>query len=542
MSNARDRLLSRYLEAANAMANVAPSAATGDRSSLRASQAWASKEHVRVVIALNDTAAAATQKLLERQAVLLTRIHTSINGDQEAAGAHGVDVELLRQRLQDITSIATSKLYAYRFDRVPAFWRCLYTDALVLTTHHHILQALSGDDGFPDDRSLDSIVENLDRALITTGGASNSLPTSWIEDTLRVLEDFWLARKQQDMRAEADQESGISSERAPKRQRRDEKDENSAKEAPADTFPTHEPYRRPQTIADKECPRHSGWTLDRFEEYMNRDGGNAWPVVFTDLIDEWPALTDRPWRRPEYLLSQTFGGRRLVPVEVGRSYVDDGWGQELIPFGQFLTKYVSIGFNVGDQDAEGPGNGPRHRQAMGYLAQHNLFHQIPRLRNDTTIPDFCWAAVPPHPLDPSRDRPRLDAPQLNAWFGPAGTITPLHTDGYHNLLCQVVGTKYVRLYPPHAGSCLRPRGQEGGVDMSNTSALDLGVLEGWDEPGPGHAGPDDDAQLAEARDRLRQVEYRECVLGPGDTLLIPIGWWHYVRSLSVSFSISFWWN
>jgi ribosomal protein L16 Arg81 hydroxylase len=32
----------------------------------------------------------------------------------------------------------------------------------------------------------------------------------------------------------------------------------------------------------------------------------------------------------------------------------------------------------------------------------------------------------------------------------------------------------------------------------------------------------------------------ECELGPGDALYIPPGWWHHVRSLSVSFSVSHW--
>ena len=32
----------------------------------------------------------------------------------------------------------------------------------------------------------------------------------------------------------------------------------------------------------------------------------------------------------------------------------------------------------------------------------------------------------------------------------------------------------------------------------------------------------------------------DAVLGPGDVLVIPARWWHYVRSLTVSASINFW--
>ena len=32
------------------------------------------------------------------------------------------------------------------------------------------------------------------------------------------------------------------------------------------------------------------------------------------------------------------------------------------------------------------------------------------------------------------------------------------------------------------------------------------------------------------------------VLQPGEMLYIPPRWWHYVKSLSVSFSVSFWWK
>ena len=33
----------------------------------------------------------------------------------------------------------------------------------------------------------------------------------------------------------------------------------------------------------------------------------------------------------------------------------------------------------------------------------------------------------------------------------------------------------------------------------------------------------------------------ECVIAEGDMLFIPKGWFHFVASLSVSFSVSFWW-
>lgn len=389
-----------------------------------------------------------------------------------------------------------SKFYSYRFDQVPYYWRRIYTDTLILKTHYFVLKSL-----FEGERlrevALDLIVEHLDRALITAGGAGKCLGAPWIEKTLELLETLWLRRRVE--------ESPL------KRQRVDDA-----------AFLTAEPHGRPVISTNRECPRHSNWSIGRFEDYMNAGKGDPLPIVFTDLIQTWPALTDRPWDSPAYLLSRTFGGRRLVPVEIGRSYVDEGWAQELIQFKDLLTKYVAPDPDIPNADSQ-----------VGYLAQHNLFQQIPSLRNDIQTPDLCWASVPPHPHDPSADQTPLDVPLLNAWFGPARTITPLHTDGYHNLLCQVVGTKYVRLYPP--GARMRPRSPEGGVDMSNTSAVDVGVLEGWDE---GPLGEDVEAMKKE----MEGVEYWECVLGPGDTLVIPIGWWHYVRSLSVSFSVSFWWN
>lgn len=39
---------------------------------------------------------------------------------------------------------------------------------------------------------------------------------------------------------------------------------------------------------------------------------------------------------------------------------------------------------------------------------------------------------------------------------------------------------------------------------------------------------------------FKDAQYEEAVLGPGDMLYIPSKHWHYVRSLSPSFSVNFW--
>lgn len=133
--------------------------------------------------------------------------------------------------------------------------------------------------------------------------------------------------------------------------------------------------------------------------------------------------------------------------------------------------------------------------------------------------------------------PELDEPLLNAWFGPAGTISPLHTDPYHNILSQVVGRKYIRLYAPRESGKLYARGvEDGGVDMENTSEVDIGPLSGWD------GTEQEKAKAHEKFPSFKDAQFVDCILEEGECLYIPVGWWHYVRSLSVSFSVSFWFN
>ncbi|KAK8936225.1 hypothetical protein KSP39_PZI013935 [Platanthera zijinensis] len=214
----------------------------------------------------------------------------------------------------------------------------------------------------------------------------------------------------------------------------------------------------------------------------------SYPVIISDCIDHWPAR--KKWKKSDYL--EKIAGDRTVPVEVGKNYLSSDWKQELITFSQFLERTKS---NIS------PSN-------VTYLAQHPLFDQIKELRNDIMIPDYCYAGGG-------------EIQSLNAWFGPTGTVTPLHHDPHHNIFAQVVGRKYVRLYPESASQDLYPHTE---FMLRNSSQIDLDNFDAKEFP------------------RTANLEFFDCILEEGELLYIPPKWWHYVRSLSTSFSVSFWWR
>jgi lysine-specific demethylase 8 len=44
------------------------------------------------------------------------------------------------------------------------------------------------------------------------------------------------------------------------------------------------------------------------------------------------------WQNPQYFMD--VAGLRTVPVEVGQHYLDDTWGQVLMPLGDFIINHV----------------------------------------------------------------------------------------------------------------------------------------------------------------------------------------------------------
>ncbi|KAM8962229.1 bifunctional peptidase and arginyl-hydroxylase JMJD5 isoform 2-T2 [Pelodytes ibericus] len=234
------------------------------------------------------------------------------------------------------------------------------------------------------------------------------------------------------------------------------------------------------TIPKLNCP-----SLEYFKDnYLTLQK----PVILEGIIDHWPCM--KKWS-VEYL--GRVAGRRTVPVELGSRYTDTEWSQKLMSINEFINKYI-----INPQGS------------MGYLAQHQLFEQIQELKEDIGIPDYCCLGEGDE-----------DDITINAWFGPAGTVSPLHQDPQQNFLAQVVGRKYIRLYSVSETENLYP------FDSSllhNTSQVDIENPDYIKFP------------------TFSQAEHQECLLSPGQVLFIPVKWWHYVKALDISFSVSYWWS
>ncbi|XP_068763984.1 bifunctional peptidase and arginyl-hydroxylase JMJD5-like isoform X2 [Struthio camelus] len=91
----------------------------------------------------------------------------------------------------------------------------------------------------------------------------------------------------------------------------------------------------------------------------------------------------------------------------------------------------------------------------------------------------------------------------------------------HQLFDQVFGRKYIRLYSPQDSENLYPH--ESHL-LHNTSQVDV-----------------EDPDLIKFPN-FRNAASQSCILMPGQVLFIPVKYWHYVRSLDISFSVSFWWS
>lgn len=244
-------------------------------------------------------------------------------------------------------------------------------------------------------------------------------------------------------------------------------------------------YRKLEQLSPKYGKIERKSRLSR-EEFLENYYTQNTPVILTDLMKNWKALS--LWT-PEYL-KQNYGQVK-VGVQVDRESnplyeVERNKHQKIMPFGEFVDRVVS-GRQTNDYYMGSYNGNLERKELQGLLEDIEMF---------------------PEYLDEQKD-PK----NFSFWFGPAGTVTPLHFDSLNSFLCQVYGRKQVRLISPNHKHLLYNFGKYH-------SKIDL-------------AYPD-----YEKYPRLKDVHIIDIFLEAGEVLFLPVGWWHYVKSLEISISIS----
>ena len=201
------------------------------------------------------------------------------------------------------------------------------------------------------------------------------------------------------------------------------------------------PELLPSAKAPKLDPEHlleraEGLTRKEFKRrYFNEDK----PVALGNVGASWPAL--RKWRDLRWLKREH--GHRNIPLEIGAYDDAANWREEVMPIARFVDEYLAPGLERELAESEAEAKAGAEAEVAGdavatpaknvaYLAQHQLFEQLPSLLSDFDPPDVCCTTG--------------GVQRVNAWVGTAGTVTPCHFDSYDNLLGQVAGFKFVRLY------------------------------------------------------------------------------------------------
>jgi hypothetical protein len=202
----------------------------------------------------------------------------------------------------------------------------------------------------------------------------------------------------------------------------------------------------------------------------------------------------------------------------------DGWDASGWTFDSLRDtagdRTVKVLVNLPDRGGVLAGGQQSYEREMGFSAFLDLAE-----RPDLEAP--CYLGyVRPAELIPGYERafdfgpmtvPGEDPTDTRLWIGSAGTCSGLHSDLKDNIFAQIRGRKRVILVPFRQTHLVYPFPDNIVNSMVDPEHLDTGRFP-----------------------RFLEASVSTCVVGPGDVLYIPRGWWHYLRSESPSISINHW--
>ncbi len=242
--------------------------------------------------------------------------------------------------------------------------------------------------------------------------------------------------------------------------------------------------------------------------YKEHFSGNGLPVILTDAITAWPALSS--WSLDFF--KKKYGSETVAP---GTGVY--GKSRRIMKLAHFID-YV-----------ERPANRPRgfwldmetmrpreekaeDKDAPLYLYDQNLFLMHPELLRDVKPDPECvddWLALLPDDLQRLLQATKYY--QRGLLIGPQDSVARLHYDflNSHGYLAQIMGRKLCILFSP--------------ADSENLYA--------------GEVCPENPD--LETRPLFAKATAFVGTLEPGELLLIPSRWWHYVRNLEKTITVNY---
>ncbi|GAA5843254.1 hypothetical protein JCM11251_002263 [Rhodosporidiobolus azoricus] len=502
----------------------------------------------------------ATLSLVSRTFTLL---NTAFDLPSTSSRAHHLsDASTLSSAL---LRLCDEKINSFPYKDVPVCWRRLYTDAILLGALAALATPRSAKYPAKEKKRLEEVVKQLDMSLIIAGA-----PGEGREELI-----FALIEVAQDAlrKASASTASEDRSTSPPNKKRRLSPHPSVSPSPllppyiarPLPSLPSLPTFLALPSITPSAPPFDP--SLPHSSSFVVRSAcsaGTGWPAV-----DRWSSLV--------YLQEQA-GPGRVVPVEVGGDYTQAGWGQRVMPFDEFLDTLSPA--TPPSPPSKSSSTASLPAPPVYYLAQHSLFRQFPSLLSDLSIPDIVYSAPSTDGAGaPYEGIKTSDGYIINAWLGPAGTKSAAHTDPWWNCYVQVTGSKWVWVAPPSCSSAMAAFGASSASSspssssnhanlpkddpelsssetaeqyMSNTSSLDVTVPppssmrdDGYSPSLAADSGKEHEKRQEKGyypQAWLEQVEplARQVVLQAGDVLIMPPGWWHAMKSLETSFSVSIW--
>jgi hypothetical protein len=236
---------------------------------------------------------------------------------------------------------------------------------------------------------------------------------------------------------------------------------------------------RYKVVEKRTCPSR--------EEFVELYVRGCRPVVLTDVTRDWAAM--QRWSPED--LKRRFGEFE-VEIQDGRDGDPDYEENKLAH-----RRMVKLGPFVDRVLAGGPTNDY-------YLTANN---EVLRGKAFSPLLDDIGS------LPPACNRSQF-ADRSSFWFGPAGTKTPLHHDTIMLFHTQVVGRKRWRLISPlETPKVYNFHGVYSPVDIDDPDLNRFPLF--------------------------KEATILDVTVEPGETMFLPLGWWHQVLSLDLSMSLSY---